>query len=590
MDRDHSVSEQHLDKDLSTWATFKKLWPRIAPFKSYLGIVIVCLVINGASDTYLLSLIQPLLDDGFGSNDRSFLFNLAFIVLVLFFVRGVSNYISAYLLAWISGKIVMGIRQDLFAHFVYSPVSFFDQNSTGRLLSRITYDSEQVAASSAGSLIVVVRESIYLTGLVGVMFYNSWQLSLVLLVIGPVVGLLISVISKRFRLLSKNIQNSMGMVTSTAEQMLKGHKEVLIFGAQETEIKGFAKVSNHIRRQGMKMVSISALSTPFIQLIASIALAFILIMASFHDVVDLTPGQFTVVFSAMIALMKPIKELTNVNAQFQRGMAACQTIFHLFNLPPEKDEGKIVLERANGEIEFRNVTFTYPTRETPALVNVSFKVPAGKIVALVGRSGSGKSTIASLLTRFYDIEQGEILIDGINIKEYTLASLRNQIGLVSQNVHLFHDTIANNITYARAGQYTEEQIKQAATHAYAMDFIKDLEQGLDTIVGENGILLSGGQRQRVAIARALLRDNPILILDEATSALDTESEKAIQSALNELQQNRTSLVIAHRLSTIENADEILVVSDGHIVEQGKHQELIAKKGVYAQLHQLQFTD
>ncbi|GAA5105257.1 lipid A ABC transporter ATP-binding protein/permease MsbA [Orbus sasakiae] len=583
------MSEQHLDKDLSTWKTFKRLWPRISSFKPYLVVVVICLVINGASDTYLLSLIQPLLDKGFAENDRSFLFNLAFIVVGLFLVRGVSNYVSAYTLAWVSGKIVMGIRQDLFSHFVYSPVSFFDQNSTGRLLSRITYDSEQVASSSADSLIVVVRESIYLTGLVFVMFYNSWQLSLVLFVVGPIVGILIGVISKRFRKLSKNIQNSMGEVTSSAEQMLKGHKEVLIFGAQDTEISHFQKVSNMIRRHGMRMVSISALSTPFVQLIASFALSFILIMASFPEI-QLTPGEFTAVFSAMIALMKPLKELTNVNAQFQKGMAACQTLFNLFDMPLEKDEGTRVLTRAKGDIEFRNVTFTYPTRETPALVNVSFKVPAGKTIALVGRSGSGKSTIASLLTRFYDLEQGEILIDGVNIKEYTLASLREQIGLVSQNVHLFHDTVTNNITYARTGKYTQQQIIQAAEHAYAMDFIKDMEQGLDTVIGENGVLLSGGQRQRVAIARALLRDNPILILDEATSALDTESERAIQSALNELQKNRTSIVIAHRLSTIENADEILVVSDGQIVERGNHQYLLEQNGVYAQLHQIQFSE
>lgn len=579
-----------LEKDLSTWDTFKRLWPRLTPFKGYLCIVIICLVINGASDTYLLSLIQPLLDDGFADNNRSFLFNLAFIVLGLFFVRGVSNYTSGYVLAWISGKLVLGIRQDLFSHFVYSPVSFFDQNSTGKLLSRITYDSEQVASSSADCLIVVIRETIYLLGLIGVMFYNSWQLSIVLLIIGPIVGLLIAVISKHFRKLSKNIQNSMGMVTSTAEQMLKGHKEVLIFGAQDVEINAFKKVSNHIRRQGMKMVSISALSTPFIQMIASIALAFILIMASFPDIVDLTPGQFTAVFSAMIALMKPLKELTNVNANFQKGMAACQTIFNLFDLPREKDDGKLVLEKADGEIEFRNVTFTYPTRDMPALINVSFTVPVGKTIALVGRSGSGKSTIVSLLTRFYDIEEGEILIDGINIREYTLASLREQIGLVSQNVHLFHDSIANNITYASEGKYTQENIEQAATHAYAMDFIKNMDKGLDTVIGENGVLLSGGQRQRIAIARALLRDNPILILDEATSALDTESEKAIQAALSELQKNRTSIVIAHRLSTIENADEILVINDGSIVERGNHKELINKNGVYAQLHQIQFNE
>lgn len=582
------VSKHILDKDLSTWKTFKRLWPKVSCYSVYLVVIMICLVINGASDTYLLSLIQPLLDKGFAQNNHSFLFNLAFIVLGLFVIRGLSSYISGYVLAWISGHIVMGMRQELFAHFAYSPVSFYDQNSTGRLLSRIVYDSEQVAASSADCLISVVRESIYLAGLVIVMFYNSWQLSMILLIIGPVVGILITIISKRFRKLSKSIQNSMGIVTSSAEQMLKGHKEVLIFGAQDTEINAFNKASNRIRQLGMKMVSISELSTPFIQMIGSFALAFILILASFKDTLGLTPGEFTVVFSAMIALLKPLKELTKVNAKFQRGMAACQTIFNLLDMPLEQDEGKIVLKKAKGEIEFRNVTFRYPTREKPALVNVSFKVPVGKSIALVGRSGSGKTTIASLLTRFYDIEEGEILLDGINIKEYTLASLREQIGLVSQNVHLFHDTVRNNITYAKQGQYSEEQIVNAAQNAYAMDFVKNLEHGLDTIIGENGVLLSGGQRQRVAIARALLRDNPILILDEATSALDTESERAIQSALNELQKNRTSLVIAHRLSTIENADEILVMSDGQIVERGNHQELISKNGTYAQLHQIQF--
>lgn len=582
------VSKHILDKDLSTWKTFKRLWPKVSCYSVYLVVIMICLVINGASDTYLLSLIQPLLDKGFAQNNHSFLFNLAFIVLGLFVIRGLSSYISGYVLAWISGHIVMGMRQELFAHFAYSPVSFYDQNSTGRLLSRIVYDSEQVAASSADCLISVVRESIYLAGLVIVMFYNSWQLSMILLIIGPIVGILIAIISKRFRKLSKSIQNSMGIVTSSAEQMLKGHKEVLIFGAQETEIKAFNKASNRIRQLGMKMVSISELSTPFIQMIGSFALAFILILASFKDTLGLTPGEFTVVFSAMIALLKPLKELTKVNAKFQRGMAACQTIFNLLDMPLEQDEGKIVLKKAKGEIEFRNVTFRYPTREKPALINVSFKAPVGKSIALVGRSGSGKTTIASLLTRFYDIEEGEILLDGINIKEYTLASLREQIGLVSQNVHLFHDTVRNNITYAKQGQYSEEQIVNAAQNAYAMDFVKNLEHGLDTIIGENGVLLSGGQRQRVAIARALLRDNPILILDEATSALDTESERAIQSALNELQKNRTSLVIAHRLSTIENADEILVMSDGQIVERGNHQELISKNGTYAQLHQIQF--
>jgi len=294
------------------------------------------------------------------------------------------------------------------------------------------------------------------------------------------------------------------------------------------------------------------------------------------------------VFSSMIALMRPLKSLTNVNAQFQRGMAACQTLFSILDSKQEVDNGSREITRAKGDIEFRNVTFTYPGRDVPALRNINLSLPAGKTVALVGRSGSGKSTMASLLTRFYDIQQGEILLDGYDLREYTLRSLRNQVALVSQNVHLFNDTIANNIAYARSEQYSRAEIEKAATMAHAMDFINKMDQGLDTVIGENGVLLSGGQRQRIAIARALLRDCPILILDEATSALDTESERAIQSALDELQKNRTSLVIAHRLSTIEKADEIVVIEDGQIVERGTHQVLLAERGAYAQLHKMQF--
>ena len=389
--------------------------------------------------------------------------------------------------------------------------------------------------------------------------------------------------------ISKNMQNTMGQVTTSAEQMLKGHKEVLMFGGQAVETKRFDKVSNKMRLQGMKMVSASSISDPVIQLIASLALAFVLYAASFPSVMEtLTAGTITVVFSSMIALMRPLKSLTNVNAQFQRGMAACQTLFAILDSEQEKDEGKLVIERAKGNLEFKDVTFTYPGRETPALRNINLNIQEGKTVALVGRSGSGKSTIASLITRFYDIDNGQILLDGHDLREYTLASLRDQVALVSQNVHLFNDTVANNIAYARTEEYSREQIEEAARMAYAMDFISKMDNGLDTVIGENGVLLSGGQRQRIAIARALLRNSPILILDEATSALDTESERAIQAALDELQKTRTSLVIAHRLSTIEQADEIVVVEDGRIVERGSHADLLEHRGVYAQLHKMQF--
>ena len=579
----------HQDKDLSTWQTFRRLWPMIAPHKAGLYVSAVALILNAAGDTLMLSLLKPLLDDGFGKADRSVMLWMPLVVIGLMLVRGVTSYISSYCISWVSGNVVMNMRRRLFGHMMGMPVTFFDQQSTGTLLSRITYDSEQVASSSSSALVTVVREGASIIGLFIMMFYYSWQLSLILIVLAPIVSFAIRTVSKRFRSISKNMQNTMGQVTTSAEQMLKGHKEVLIFGGQEVEAKRFSQVSNRMRQQGMKLVSASSISDPVIQVIASLALAFVLYAASFPIVMEtLTAGTITVVFSSMIALMRPLKSLTNVNAQFQRGMAACQTLFSILDSEQEVDNGKREMDRAKGDVEFRNVTFTYPGREIPALRDINLSLPAGKTVALVGRSGSGKSTMASLLTRFYDIDSGEILLDGHDLREYTLRSLRNQVALVSQNVHLFNDTVANNISYARNGQYTREQIEQAATMAHAMDFIQKMDNGLDTVIGENGVLLSGGQRQRIAIARALLRDCPILILDEATSALDTESERAIQAALDELQKNRTSLVIAHRLSTIEKADEIVVVEDGRIVERGTHSVLLEQKGAYAQLHKLQF--
>ena len=579
------------DQDLSTKQTFKRLWPTIAPFKIGLVVAAIALIINAAGDAFMISLLKPLLDDGFGKADNNTLKWLPLAILGLMVVRGSSSFVSTYCVSWVSGKVVMSMRRKLFGHMMGMPVSYFDQQSTGTLLSRITYDSEQVASSASGALITIIREGTYIIALFGIMFYNSWQLSLILIAIAPVVSITIRVVSKRFRKISKNMQTGMGHVTTSAEQMLKGHKEVLIFGGQKVETERFDKVSNNMRRQNMKMVSASAISDPIVQMIASFALAFVLYAASFPEIKEqLSPGTIGVVFSSMFALMRPLKSLTNVNAQFQRGMAACQTLFAILDTEKEKDEGTKVLTQVKGDIEFDSVTFTYQTKEHPALEDVSFTLPAGKSVALVGRSGSGKSTIANLITRFYDIDKGSIRIDGHDIRDYTLESLRSQVALVSQHVYLLNDTVANNIAYATVGRYRRAEIEKAAEMAYAMDFIQKLDKGLDTMIGENGVMLSGGQRQRIAIARALLRDAPILILDEATSALDTESERAIQAALDELQKNRTSLVIAHRLSTIENADQILVVQDGHIIERGDHTTLLAQNGAYAQLHRIQFKN
>ena len=586
------MQEQKLqENDFSTLQTFKRLWPTIKPFKAGLVVSGIALVLNALADSGLIYLLKPLLDDGFGKANHSFLKIMTFVVVGMIILRGVTNFISNYCLAWVSGKVVMIMRRRLFKHLMFMPVSFFDRNSTGKLLSRITYDSEMIASSSSGSLITIVREGAYIISLLAVMFYTSWELTLVLFVIGPIIAVLITIVSKIFRKLSKNLQDSMGELTATTEQMLKGHKVVLSFGGQLVEEERFNKVSNNMRRKGMKMVTADSISDPVVQIIASLALAAVLFLATTPLIAEdnLSAGSFTVVFSSMLAMMRPLKSLTNVNSQFQRGMAACQTLFAILDLEPEKDNGTYQAEPAKGELEFKNVSFAYQGKEELALNNISFSVPAGKTVALVGRSGSGKSTIANLVTRFYDIEQGEILLDGVNIQDYRLSNLRENCAVVSQQVHLFNDTIANNIAYAAQDKYSREEIIAAAKAAYALEFIEKLPQGFDTVIGENGASLSGGQRQRLAIARALLRNSPVLILDEATSALDTESERAIQSALDELKKDRTVIVIAHRLSTIENADEILVIDHGEIRERGDHKALLEQNGAYKQLHSMQFS-
>ncbi|WP_339387965.1 lipid A ABC transporter ATP-binding protein/permease MsbA [Vibrio caribbeanicus] len=580
-----------LNQDETTWQTFKRLWTYIRLYKAGLAVAVVALIASAVSDTYMLSLLKPLLDEGFGNAESDFLSTLPIIIFAMMLIRGVSNFVSSYCLSWVSGNVVMKMRRAIFNHFMQMPVSYFDKESAGSLLSRITYDSEQVAGATSRALVSIVREGASIIGLLVLMFWNSWQLSLVLLIIAPIVAWGISFVSKRFRKISKNMQDAMGNVTSSAEQMLKGHKVVLSYGGQSVESHRFDQVSNKMRQQSMKLTAAQAIANPVIQLIASIALIVVLFLASNDSIrTQLTPGTFTVIFSSMFALMRPIKALTDVTSEFQRGMAASQTLFQLMDLEPEKDNGKYVTDNIGGNIEVKNVTFSYDGKEKPALNNISFSIAKGETIALVGRSGSGKSTIASLLTRFYDVQAGSICLDDHDIRDYQLNNLRSHFALVSQNVHLFNDTIANNIAYAATEKYSRDEIERAARLAFAMDFIEKMPQGLDTIIGENGASLSGGQRQRIAIARALLRDAPILILDEATSALDTESEKAIQSALDELQKNKTVLVIAHRLSTIENADQILVVDEGEIVERGVHHNLISQNGAYSQLYRVQFGE
>ncbi|MGY3868739.1 lipid A ABC transporter ATP-binding protein/permease MsbA [Aeromonas crassostreae] len=577
------------DTSQESWPVFKRLLGYVRDRK--LGLVggIIGMLGYAAVDTTFVYSIKPLIDQGINGNDKTVLTWMPFFVLGIVALRGVATFLSNFCMAWVGNHVVLKLQQEVFNHLMAMPMSFFDRQNTGALLSKVTYDASQVSSAASSTLVSIVREGATVIGLLGLMFWHSWQLSIIFLVVGPVVGILISFISRRFRTISRQIQKAMGNITTSTEQMLKGHKEVLMFGGQEVESKRFFRVSNHMRQQNMKMVAANAIGTPVVQTVASIALAVFLYVATIDGVREtLTAGTFTVMITSMMMLLKPLKSLTDINNQFQKGITACQSLFGLLDSAPEQDTGTRTLDRARGEIEFRNVTFTYPTKQTPALHNVSFKVEAGKSVALVGRSGSGKSTIASLLTRFYDIDEGEILLDGVNIREYRLSELRKQFALVSQQVHLFNDTVASNIAYAAEDRYDREQIRHAAIVAHADEFVSKMSDGYDTLVGENGASLSGGQRQRIAIARAMLRDAPVLLLDEATSALDTESERHIQAAIDELCKARTSLVIAHRLSTIEKADEILVIDEGRIVERGDHGTLMAQGGTYAQLRAIQF--
>ena len=423
--------------DETTWVTFKRLWTYIRLYKAGLGVAVIALIINAVSDTYMISLLKPLLDEGFGSAESDFLRTLPLIIFAMMFIRGVSGFVSTYCLSWVSGNVVMEIRRKIFSHFMHMPVSFFDKEQTGALLSRITYDSEQVSAATSKALVSIVREGASIIGLLTLMFWNSWQLSLVLFAVAPLVAWAISIVSKRFRKISKNMQTSMGHVASSAEQMLKGHKVVLTYGGQDLEKHRFDKVSNQMRQQSMKLVTAQAAANPIIQMIASVAIVVVLVLASVDSIkAELTPGTFTVVFSAMFGLMRPLKALTNVTSEFQRGMAASTTLFGLMDLDTEQNTGTLKPETVSGDVAVKDVTFTYEGAEKPALDNVSFNIPKGKTVALVGRSGSGKSTIANLFTRFYDVDSGSIELDGHDIRDYELKNLREHFALVSQNVHL----------------------------------------------------------------------------------------------------------------------------------------------------------
>lgn len=575
----------------SSASTFRRLLGYLKHYRLGFLVAILGMIGYASVDVFFLSQFDQFIDRGITERDMSYLAMAPFVVILLFILRGIFHFVATYCLNWSGTHIVKDLRQQLFEKMLALPVSYHDKHSTGELISRITYDAEQIKQASSKALVVLIHEGAFVIGLLALMFYNSWQLSAIFLIIAPVIAVIVSQVSRRFRHISNNMQGAMGQVTSSAEQMLNGHKVILSFGGKTLEANKFSEVNNSNRRLDVKLEATRALSVSVIQIIASFALAFVIYLASFPEMLDaLTPGMFTEIITSMMLLLKPLKQLTTVNSDFQKGMAAAATVFSVLDEKPEQDNGTVELDRVEGNIEFRHLTFNYPGHDKQVLKDINFIVKAGQTVALVGRSGSGKTTISSLLPRFYEVEQGEILLDGINTKDCTLDSLRRQIAVVSQHVVLFNDTIANNIAYGFQGELSKERLLEVAEKSHVMEFAGQMPKGLDTEIGENGVTLSGGQRQRIAIARALLRQSPVLVLDEATSALDTESERKIQAALDELLKNRTNLVIAHRLSTIENADLILVMDQGAIVERGNHHELLAQNGYYASLYKMQFGD
>ena len=572
-----------------TWDTFKRLMTYAKPYKAGFFAAIIGMLAYAGIDAYVISKLQGLIDEGLTGANPNFMKWAPLFIIVMFILRGTAHFVGNYCLAWVGNNVVADLRQKLFQHIMSMSVSFHDKESTGSLIAKLTYDSEQVLQATSKALITLVQQGAFVLGLLIFMFYHSWQLSLIFLVITPIIAVIVVFVSSRFRKISKNIQGAMGQVNSAAEQVFNAHKVVVTFGGQQDEFERFRKINKHNRQQRMKMVGTKAFSVPLIQVIASFALAVVLYVANLESMREsLTPGSFTTVLTMMAFLLRPLKLLTTVNGEFQTGMAAAVSIFEVLDQKVEKDEGTLVLENPKGELAFKGVTFSYAGKEKVALDDVSFNVSPGETLALVGRSGSGKSTASALFLRFYNAQKGEVQVDGVEIGQYTLESLRKQFAYVSQQVMLFNDTVANNIAYGKPDA-SRDEIIAAAKSAHVMEFIENMPQGLDTVIGENGAMLSGGQRQRIAIARALLCDAPFLILDEATSALDTESERHIQEALQVLQQNRTCIVIAHRLSTIENADKIAVMEQGKIIEQGDHHSLLAQKGAYAQLHSFQFS-
>ncbi|MFZ2162822.1 MAG: lipid A export permease/ATP-binding protein MsbA [Sideroxyarcus sp.] len=577
--------------NLTSAQLYLRLLGYVKPYWRTFAISVIAMAVTAATEPLLPALLKPMLDGTFVHKDDTVIKFAPILILVIFFVRGVSSFIGTYAIGWVGNKVVMVLREKMFHKLLTLPTRYFDDHATGNLISKLTFDVTQVTSAATSVVTVSIKDTIMIVGLLGWLFYLNWQLTLLSLVMLPIIAVILKFINARLRNASRDSQRAMGDITQVIEESVAAHKVVKLFGGQQYESDRFSDQANWVRRHTMKQAMAAAINVPIVQMIAAIALSVIVYLATVQSRSDeTTVGGFLSFIAAMLMLTAPIKRLTGVSEFLQRGLAASESIFELLDTPGEVNTGKVDIGRAAGRIGFEHVSLSYQQDDRLALRDICLEIPAGQAVALVGASGGGKSTLANLVPRFYQPSSGRITLDGHDLSDLTLASLRANIALVSQEVVLFNDTVAANIAYGQMREVPEEEIIAAAKAAHAMEFIREMPQGMNTLVGERGVKLSGGQRQRIAIARAILKNAPILILDEATSALDSESERHVQAALDTLMQGRTSLVIAHRLSTIEKADRIVVLQKGEIVEMGTHRELLEKNGVYAQLHRIQFSN